>query len=494
MGSITVVIPFNSHAYFEKTLQQFIHSSSVERILVVHGGEFNSSLPKCEEMKVESLTSGKTLNAIFKKITTKYLLLINQTQEINLGQFALERFLAVAEHTQAGLVYSDYYEVKKGERCEHPVNDYQLGSIRDGFDFGVLMLFSVPAARAAFKKFGALAKVERAGLYDLRLKISLSHQLFHIQEYLYTKVESDVRLSGEKQFDYVDPRNQAAQKEMEKIATTHLKNLGAYLAPRFKRVPRSQPIFSVEASVVIPVRNRERTIADAVNSALSQKTDFPFNVIVVDNHSTDGTTSMLSELAKHNPAVKHIIPARHDLGIGGCWNEAVFSEHCGRYTVQLDSDDMYSAPDTLQKIVDVFRSGDYAMVIGSYKLVNMNLEEIPPGLIDHKEWTPANGRNNALRINGLGAPRAFQTVLLREVGLPNVSYGEDYAVALRLAREYQIGRIYESLYWCRRWEGNTDAALTVEKINRHDAYKDKIRTIEIMARQQLNMQKRLQKQ
>jgi hypothetical protein len=490
MNSITVVIPFSSQSYFAKTLQQFIHASCVEKIIVVHGGEYAPTPPKCTGMQVESLTSGKTWNVIFKKVTTEYLLFINQAQEITLGQFTLERFLAVAENTRAGMVYSDYYEVKKGERIEHPVNDYQLGSIRDNFDFGSLMFFSVPAARAALKKFGALPKVERAGLYDLRLIISIAHQLFHIQEYLYTKVEPDVRSSGEKQFDYVDPRNQTVQKEMEMVATRHLKRINAYLAPRFKRIPKFSVNFSVEASVIIPVRNRARTIAEAVQSALAQETDFPFNVIVVDNHSTDGTTEILSELARTSSAVKPLIPTRHDLGIGGCWNEALYSEHCGRYAVQLDSDDLYSGPETLQKIVDLFRRGDYAMVIGSYRLVNMNLEEIPPGLIDHREWTPNNGRNNALRINGLGAPRAFQTALVRQAGLPNVSYGEDYAVALQLSREYQIGRIYECLYLCRRWEGNTDAALSIERINRNDAYKDKIRTIEILARQKLKRMKR----
>jgi hypothetical protein len=491
MRLITVVIPFSSQLYFEKNLQQFVKSPLVEKILVVHGGDYDASQPKCEGMKVESLTSGKTVNEIFKKTATKYLLLINQAQEITLGQFALERLVEIAEQTQAGMVYSDYYEIKKEERSAHPVNDCQLGSIRDNFELGALLLFSVPAARTAFKKFGAIANVKCAGWYDLRLKISITHPVFHIQEYLYTKVEPDARLSGEKQFDYVDPRNQAVQKEMEKVATQHLKNIGAYLTPRFKRVPKPEIAFPVEASVIIPVRNRERTIAEAVKSALSQQTNFPFNVIVVDNHSSDGTTAILSELARDNPAVKHLIPSRHDLGIGGCWNEAVFSEHCGRYAVQVDSDDIYSGPDTLQKIIDMFRSGDYAMVIGSYKLVNVQLEEIPPGLVDHKEWTPNNGRNNALRINGLGAPRAFQTALLREVGgLPNVSYGEDYAVALRLSRQYQIGRIYECLYLCRRWEGNTDAALPIEKINRNDWYKDKIRTIEMMARQKLNKKKK----
>jgi glycosyltransferase involved in cell wall biosynthesis len=326
-------------------------------------------------------------------------------------------------------------------------------------------------------------------VYDLRLKISVSHQLFHIQEYLYTKVESDVRVSGEKLFDYVDPRNQLVQKEMEAVATSHLKNIGALLSPKFKHVPKSVVDFPVEASVIIPVRNRAKTIADAVRSVLIQKTDFAFNIIVVDNHSTDGTTEVLRELASKNPSVKHIIPTRKDLGIGGCWNDAILSDHCGKYAVQLDSDDIYSGAGTLQKVIDLFWSGNYAMVIGSYTLVNMDLQQIPPGVIDHKEWTARNGRNNALRINGLGAPRAFDTALLRHVLLPNVSYGEDYGVAIRLSREYQIGRIYEPIYFCRRWEGNTDAALSLEKANKNDVYKDKLRTIEILARQKMNREK-----
>jgi hypothetical protein len=368
------------------------------------------------------------------------------------------------------------------------VIDYQFGSIRDNFDFGALLLFSMSAVRETLSVYGAVADVEAAGLYDLRLKVSVAHRMFHIQESLYTKVESDLRLSGEKLFDYVDPRNQVVQKEMEAVATQHLKNVDVYLSPRFKPIPKSDGRFPVEVSVVIPVRNREHTIADAVTSVIQQKFDSPFNLIVVDNHSTDGTTKVLKELAAQSPSLKHIIPSRHDLGIGGCWNEAVLSAHCGRYVIQLDSDDIYSVTDTIQKIVDVFRSGEYAMVIGSYKLVNMELEELPPGLIDHREWTPENGRNNALRINGLGAPRAFNTALLRQVLLPNTSYGEDYAVAIQLSRHYQIGRVFEPLYLCRRWEGNTDAALSIEKSNRNDVYKDKIRTIEMLARQQMNRQ------
>jgi hypothetical protein len=381
--------------------------------------------------------------------------------------------------------------VKNSVYSEYPVNDYQLGSIRDNFDFGTLMLFSTSAVKEAIKTYGNIESVQWAGWYDLRLKLSIDHRLFHIPEFLYTMTAFDLRNSGEKQFDYVDPRNQRVQVEMEKIATQHLKIIDAYLQPTFENVPKYDFQFPVEASVVIPVRNRLNTIGGAVKSVLEQKTDFLFNCIVVDNFSTDGTTYLLRELAAGSQQVKHIIPQRHGLGIGGCWNEAIYSDFCGRYAVQLDSDDIYSGPNTLQKIVEEFHRGNHAMVIGSYKLVNMRLEELPPGVIDHREWTPENGRNNALRINGLGAPRSFNTALLRELGgLPNVSYGEDYAVALRLSRQYQIGRIYEPLYLCRRWEGNTDAALSVEHTKHNDYYKDKIRTIEILARQQLNRKKK----
>jgi hypothetical protein len=384
------------------------------------------------------------------------------------------------------MVYADHYDVKNGARSEHPLAEYQLGSIRDNFDFGAVQFYTMRSVKNVLKKYGTSSKLAFGGLYDLRLKVSVAHEIFHIQEYLYTKVEVDLRASGEKLFDYVDPRNQALQKEMEVVATAHLKRIGAYLKPKFAKIPKSTGMFPVEASVIIPVRNRERTISDAVNSVLSQQTDFTFNVIVIDNHSTDRTTAIMQELSAKDPRIVHLIPTRQDLGIGGCWNEGVFSAQCGKYAIQLDSDDMYSGPDTLQKIVNLFHSGNYAMIIGSYKLVNAQLEDIPPGIIDHKEWTPDNGRNNALRINGLGAPRAFNTPLLRQIGLPNSSYGEDYATAIRLSRYYQIGRIFDSLYLCRRWEGNTDAALPIEKINRNDGYKDKIRTIEIRARQALN--------
>ena len=481
MSLISVALPFSNQPHFERTLRQFAEAQLVRKIFVLHAGQYQGAHPKCEGIMAATLTSGRTLNDLLSRISTEYLLFIPEVQEIQLGQAALERFAAVAAQTSAAMTYADYFEIKPGVRSEHPVNDYQPGSIRDNFEFGPLLLFSMAAVRKVLGEFGPLA--EGPGLYDLRLKLSVHGRVFHIQEYLSTKVESDLRATGEKLFDYVDPRNQAYQKELESVATQHLQRIGAYLPPKFNPVPEPAEKFPVEASVIIPVRNRANTIADAVSSVLKQKFDSPFNLIVIDNHSTDGTSEILDGLAAQNPNVKHLIPSRLDLGIGGCWNEGVFSEHCGRYAIQLDSDDIYSGPETVQKIVDVFRSGDYAMVIGSYRLVNMKLDELPPGVIDHREWTPENGRNNALRINGLGAPRAFNTALLRRIRIPNVSYGEDYAVALRLSREYQIGRIFEPVYLCRRWEGNTDAALSIDKANRNDFYKDKIRTIEIMARQ-----------
>jgi hypothetical protein len=484
MNILTVILPHSPIPQFETTLNYFINSSLVEHVYIVHDREYVGSHLKCETIKSGSFTSGKTLNRMIDKIKTKYFLVVVQAQRIELGQNALERMISVAEQTQAGMVYADYYEINKDERQEHPVNEYQLGSICDGFNFGPILLFSTAAVKKTLKNYGRIESVEFAGLYDLRLKVAIDHRLFHIQEFLCTKINSDLFENGEKQFDYVDPRNRKVQKEMEKVATKYLKRIGAYLEPKFEKVPKIDFPFPVEASVIVPVRNRLNIVGDAVKSVLEQKADFPFNCIVVDNYSTDGTTYLLRELAKGNQQVKLLIPQRTDLSIGGCWNEAIFSEYCGRYAVQLDSDDLYCGPYILQKIVDEFHNhNNYAMVIGSYKLVNMKLVELPPGMIDHREWTPANGRNNALRINGLGAPRAFNTALLRESGgLPNVSYGEDYAVALRLSRQYQIGRIYEPLYLCRRWEGNSDAALSIEKVNRHDEYKDKVRTMEILAR------------
>jgi hypothetical protein len=408
-------------------------------------------------------------------------------QQISIEPKALERILEKVESTKAGLVYSDFFDESEHGKILHPLNDYQLGSVRDDFDFGAMILFSVPAVRKGLKKYGVIPGVKFAGLYDLRLKVSIDHSIYHLQEPLYSLMVIDKPSGNEKLFAYVDPHYEAIQKEMEIVFTDYLKKIRAYLLPnQLREVEQTPTSFPVEASVVIPVRSRKETIAEAVKSALSQETNFPFNVIVVDNHSTDGTTAILSDLARKHPILKHIIPKRFDLGIGGCWNEALRQKACGCYAVQLDSDDLYSSHRTLQKMVDMLRQGSYAMVIGSYTLVDSRLEEIPPGLIGHREWTDENGHNNALRINGLGAPRAFHTDLMRKIGFLNVSYGEDYSAALRISREYRIGRIYESLYLCRRWSGNTDAALNIEETNRNNAFKDKIRTIEILDRQKMN--------
>ena len=381
------------------------------------------------------------------------------------GPRMFERMRQVMRETGAGWIYSD--------SAGHPRIDYQSGSIRDNFDFG-----AVVAVRA--EALAGQGEYRWGGLYDLRLRVSEKYPIVRIPEPLYSASVADSRPAGEKQFDYVDPRNRDYQIEMERIATEHLKRIGAWLEPRFETVPAPAEKFPVRASVVIPVRNRERTVLDAVQSALGQKANFDFNVIVIDNHSSDRTSEILRDAG--DARLVHVIPERKDLGIGGCWNEALYSAACGRYAVQLDSDDLYINDGVLARVVAELESGPYAMVIGSYTMVDFSLKEIPPGIIDHREWTRDNGRNNALRINGLGAPRAFDASVLRRIGFPNVSYGEDYAVALRISRDYEIGRIYDSIYLCRRWEGNTDSALPLETANRYDAYKDWLRTMEIRAR------------
>lgn len=383
------------------------------------------------------------------------------------------------------MLYSDHYELVEAPdggtiRRKHPVIDCARGALRDDFDFGPVLVFR----SSSFLKALEGMNVERrfGALYDLRLRMD---RIVHIGEYLYTEIETDLRKSGEKQFDYVNPRNREVQIEMEEICTEHLKRIGAYIAPGFRTVspdPDFRP--EVTASVIIPVFNRVRTVADAVHSALSQECDFDYNVIVVDNHSTDGTSEKLASIEDRR--LKVIVPERDDLGIGGCWNLAVNSPHCGMYAVQLDSDDIYRDGSTLQKIIDLFRSEGCGMVVGAYEMTDFDLNPLPPGIIDHREWTEENGRNNALRVNGLGAPRAFYVPLLRTIGFPNVSYGEDYAVGLRICREYRIGRIYEPLYCCRRWEGNSDAALSIERVNANNIYKDSIRTWELEARIRMN--------
>ena len=490
MKPLSVVTPHSPGPFFERTLLSLTKSDLVDRVVIASRESVHCKTDRCRVLVAGPLSSQEALDLILDGIRTKYLLVFVGSQQIAIEPEALEGILEVAESTKAGLVYSDFYDANERGRILHPLNDYQPGSVRDDFDFGAMILFSVPAIRKALKKYGVIPGVQSAGLYDLRLKVSIDHSVYRIQEPLYTVIGNAGAIHElplpEKIFAYVDPRHEAVQKEMETVFTDYLKKIGAYLPPHHLRdIEQTSESFPLEASVVIPVRNRKETIAEAVKCALSQETDFPFNVIVVDNHSTDGTTGALSDLVKKHPSLKHIVPGRTDLGIGGCWNEALRCEACGRYAVQLDSDDLYSSAHTLQKMVDRLREGNYAMVIGSYTLVDSGLEEIPPGLIDHREWTDENGHNNALRINGLGAPRAFNTGLMRKIGFLNVSYGEDYAAALRICREYRIGRIYESLYLCRRWSGNTDAALSIEEANRNNAFKDKIRTDEIRARQNI---------
>jgi Glycosyl transferase family 2 len=412
--------------------------------------------------------SSSVIQGILDAAESDVLFLGDSRLNIQGGPPTLDRMAQIMHETGAGWIYSD--------SADHQRIDYQSGSIRDGFDFGPLIGLSVTAARQS----GIDNALKWGALYDLRLRISENHAIVRIPEPLYSASTMDTRPTGQKQFDYVDPRNRDYQIEMERIATAHLTRIGAWLPPQFSSLPAAAETFPVKASVVIPVRNRERTILDAIRSALAQKADFNFNVIVVDNHSTDRTTELLRSI--NDSRVRHIIPRRSDLGIGGCWNEAIFSRECGQYAVQLDSDDLYLDDNVVRRIVAELEAGPYAMVIGSYTMVDFSLNEIPPGLIDHREWSRDNGRNNALRINGLGAPRAFNTSVLRQIGFPNVSYGEDYAVALRICRDYEIGRIFDSVYLCRRWEGNSDSALPLEVANRYDKYKDWLRTIEIQAR------------
>lgn len=490
MKPVTVVAAYSPQPLFERMLRALAASPLVQRIIITGGGDTHVGIEGCQVLTAGGLASGQALNAILNEIRTAYLLLLPGPNTVSLDVSGLEKKILAADSTKAGMVYSDFYESCGSGKSLHPLNDYQPGSVRDDFDFGKAILFSTAALRRAVGKYGCIPPVRFAGLYDLRLKVSIDHTIYHFNEAVYSIDTIREDSEGEKLFAYVDPRNAAVQKEMETVFTDYLNRIGAYLPPDyFKEAEAQRTAFPVEASVIIPVRNRKGTVADAVKSALSQDASFSFNVIVVDNHSTDGTTDVLSTLARRTSALRHLIPARTDLGIGGCWNEAVTSEVCGRYAVQLDSDDLYGSSKSLQKIVDMLRTGGYGMVIGSYTVVDFDLKETPPGLVDHREWTDTNGRNNALRINGLGAPRAFETAILRAVGFLNVSYGEDYAASLRICREYRIGRIYESLYLCRRWSGNTDAALTIERTNRNDAFKDSIRTDEIRARQKMNRER-----
>lgn len=474
---IDCFIPYSPSA--EQTLRSLRTSGLVNRVFILSVGE-QPPIADCDMLAVDGLQSTETMSKIASLCKSDYCLIYTKSTPLELGQFALERLLQTAEDTKAGMVYCDYHQMLDGKRKDIPTIDYQIGSVRDDFNFGSLMLFSSSALQETTKRMNK--HYHFAGLYDLRLKLSQKNIIFHLNEYLYTEEENDNRKSGEKQFDYVDPKNRAMQLEMEQVCTEHLKAIGAYLNPVFKTIDISEESFATEASVIIPVRNRVKTIEDAIQSVFSQETSFAFNLIIIDNHSTDGTSELIKKYAAKDKRLLHIIPERKDLGIGGCWNKGVQHEACGRFAVQLDSDDVYSSPHTLQLIVDTFHREQCAMVIGSYTMTDFSMQTIAPGLIDHKEWTAENGRNNALRINGLGAPRAFFTPLLRRIKVPNTSYGEDYALGLRISRHYQIGRIYESIYLCRRWDENSDAALDINKINAYNSYKDKLRSIEILAR------------
>lgn len=478
-ATINCFLPFSRLEETVKTVNELRKSALVDKIYLLASPITNVCLPGCELISVEKMQSTQAMKAIAEHSDRTFTLLYTKRSTLRMGMFALERMVQVMEMTHAGMVYADHYQQVDDLQKPAPVIDYQLGSLRDDFDFGSVLLFNTKSFKRAVKE--TKEEYQYAGLYDLRLKISQNNELVHINEYLYTEIESDKRTSGEKLFDYVDPKNRQVQIEMEQACSNHLKMIDGYLHLDPQSVDFSSNIFKYEASVIIPVRNRIRTIKDAVCSALDQQTTFPFNVIVIDNHSTDGTTEALQELSADNRLI-HVIPERDDLGIGGCWNVGIHHEKCGKFAVQLDSDDVYSDEHTLQIIVDAFYKQKCAMVIGTYMMTDFDMQEIAPGIIDHKEWTPDNGRNNALRINGLGAPRAFYTPILREINVPNTSYGEDYALGLRISRDYQIGRIYDVIYLCRRWEGNSDAALPIEKVNQNNLYKDRLRTWELQQR------------
>ena len=463
----------------EKNITCFIACSEETNL-----NDIIKGLPECRTVKIPCADNTETYRYIAAESHTPYTLVCRTKQHVRLGSQALERMTDYLSVPSCGMVYADRYEETEGELRPHPVIDYQAGSVRDDFDFGSLILYRTEALKQAVFEISTESDYTYSASYAVRLALSRRYSLTHIREFLYTETETDTRRSGEKQFDYVDPRNRSVQIERETVFTRYLKKTGAYLPPVEHRIDLNEGDFPCEASVIIPVRNRVRTIDDAIRSVLEQETTFHYNLIIVDNHSTDGTTEAIRRYAGEKKIV-HLIPERTDLGIGGCWDLAIRDARCGRFAVQLDSDDLYSGPDTLQRIMDTFHKEQCAMVIGSYRMTNFNLETLPPGIIDHREWTSENGHNNALRINGLGAPRAFFTPLLREIGVPNVSYGEDYALGLAFSRRYRIGRIYDVVYLCRRWEGNSDAALSIEKVNRNNAYKDSLRTLELAQRRAL---------
>lgn len=482
---ITAVIFYFDSSIATKIISSLTKIKLIEKIIVISKNEINDNTISL--VKSEHPFGSNTIRKVIEKTSTPYLLLINGTKQVELTKNTIDGLISKAINTQAGWVYSDYYEKQSEKLILHPLIDYQTGSVRDDFDFGNCFMMRTDLAKTSLLNlFSQKNNFLYSGLYDLRLSISCRSIVVRIPEPLYSVQSSDESSESNKIFDYVNPKNREVQTEMEKVFTHHLREIGAYVDPSIKKSVSFEDKFNCEASVIIPVKNRANTIGDSINSALKQKTKYSFNIIIVDNHSNDGTTELIRNKSSQDKRVVHIIPERFDLGIGGCWNEAISHPECGKFSVQLDSDDLYSDENTLQKIVNKFCEEKCAMVIGSYKLTDFNLNEIPPGTVDHREWSDENGHNNALRINGLGAPRAYYTPIIKTLKFPNVSYGEDYAVGLAISREFKIGRIYEPIYLCRRWGGNTDASLSIEKQNANNLYKDSLRTKEILLRQEIN--------
>ncbi|MBQ9467089.1 MAG: glycosyltransferase family 2 protein [Muribaculaceae bacterium] len=486
---IDCFIPFAGREQAQATIDGLRACPLVGDIYLLAPAEVTDNVDGCRRLTIGGLTSSATMRLVADAARAERVLLYSKHDTLKMAPFAIERFNSLAADSGAVMLYADHYNVTEAGAVKAPVIDYQQGSLRDDFDFGSVLFFDTAALKAAAAELSGDYK--HAGLYDLRLALSRRGEIVHINEFLYSDVEQDTRKSGEKIFDYVDPRNRDRQIEMEAVCTEHLKRVGGYLSPvkadgtpNFRHIEFDHDKFAVEATVMIPVRNRIRTIRDAIGSVLKQQTNFKFNLMVVDNFSTDGTREAIDEF--DDPRLIHIIADFYDMGIGGYWNLAAHHEQAGKFIVQLDSDDMYAGEDTLQTMVDAFYEQNVAMVVGTYQMTDINLNPIPPGIIDHREWTPENGRNNALRINGLGAPRAFYTPVLRDVKIPNTSYGEDYALGLNISRHYQIGRVYKPVYLCRRWDDNSDAALDVDKMNRNNLYKDRIRTWELQARIALN--------
>ena len=486
MKTINCFIPYADAQQVQATVDGLRQNALVSKIFLLATDANAAAVEGCEVINIDALNSSATMKKIAAAAEGDYTLFYTKYNNLVMGYLALERMVRLATDSKAAMVYADNYQVVEGKKSNAPVIDYQFGSLRDDFNFGSVLFFCTKALKAAAAEIDV--EYTAAGLYDLRLKVSRQGDLVHINEYLYTEIALPVTTEGESHFSYVDPKNRGVQIEMEQACTDHLKKIGGYLEPKFKEINFNQGDFEYEASVIIPVRNRVRTVRDAIKSVLAQKTDFKFNLIVIDNGSTDGTTEAIDEF-KDDERLIHIIPERDDLGIGGCWNAGVNHPKCGKFAVQLDSDDVYSDENTLAKMVAAFYEQNCSMVVGTYMLTDINMQMIPPGVIDHKEWTPENGRNNALRINGLGAPRAFYTPMLREINVPNTSYGEDYALGLAFSRHYQIGRVYDVVYYCRRWEDNSDHALDINKTNANNLYKDRIRTWELQARVELNKNK-----